>query len=356
MRKKISQLILAGEYRDAWKLVEQSRREGTKERAFIDLAGAVCLLGFGHVRQAEEWLESCEHTGPEFYYLDALIHLHARRPEEALLCYTRIIDEDPSDTFADRLIDRLRADEEKVQEDVSSAPIERYLPLDQWFLEGDAPAVAGETKPPLFVRAAPLFESRVWRIAALTGAAAVLVALGVFVYIRYFKTPDLSEKLPDPPSQGTIIPMSELRGTKVRFTFESRAEVIQQYEDARKKILEGRVNEARVLLNEIELSNAGFELKERALLLKQMIPWRAMGEFGDPVELDAVLADPDLYNGVQLELDGDAVQAEGYWAFESKGTRLRLSGFQGSAGRARISGFFEGFAGKVPVVRVRAAK
>ena len=80
MKEKVSELILSAEYRDAWKMIEEMRRE-KKHPAFVDLAGAVCLLAFGHVRQAEEWLDSCEQSGPEFYYLDALIHLHAGRPE-----------------------------------------------------------------------------------------------------------------------------------------------------------------------------------------------------------------------------------------------------------------------------------
>jgi tetratricopeptide (TPR) repeat protein len=352
MKEKVSELILSGEYRDAWKLIEEMRRE-KKHPAFVDLAGAVCLLAFGHVRQAEEWLDSCEQSGPEFYYLDALIHLHARRPEEALLCYTRIIDEDPSDTFADRLIERLRADEDKVQEDVAGAPIERYLPLRQWFVEapGSAPV-----RRPFIVKAAPLFQGRVMRFTVL-GILLLLIFLGgVFVYFRFLRTPDLSEKLPDAPSQGTIIPKSELGGAKVRFTFDSRAEVVAQYEDARRKILEGRVNEARVLLNEIDLSNAGFELKERALVLKQMIPWREPGKFSDPVELSQIIKDPELYAGVQVELDGEIVERQGLFVFENADGSARLSGYQGGPRKARISALFEGLSGKTPVLRIRSVQ
>lgn len=353
MKEKVSELILSGEYRDAWKMIQEMRAE-KKFPAFVDLAGAVCLLAFGHVRQAEEWLDSCEQTGPEFYYLDALIHLHARRPEEALLCYTRIIDEDPSDTFADRLIERLRADEDKVQEDVAGVPIERYLPLRQWFIE--APAESGSARRPFVLKTARLFNSK-WTRAAVPGILLMLFLFGgIFAYFRFLKQPDLSEQLPDAPSQGTIIPSSELGGAKVRFTFDSRAEVVAQYDDARRKILEGRVNEARLLLNEIDLSNAGFELKERALVLKQMIPWREPGKFSDPVELSQIRKDPELYAGVQVELDGEIVEREGLLIFETTDGAARLAGYQGGPRKARISGFFEGFSGKLPVLRVRSVQ
>lgn len=356
MRRKVSELILSGEYRDAWKLVEGMRRE-KKEPAFVDLAGAVCLLGFGHIRQAEEWLDSCEQTGPEFYYLDALIHLHARRPEEALLCYTRIIDEDPSDTFADRLIERLRADEEKIQDDVGGAPIERYLPLRQWFIEGTPSAQSHPESRPFLQRVTPILQSRAARLAAIGLAGMLLMLASVFVYFRFIKQPDLSEKLPEPPSQGTVIPESQLAGAKVRFIFDSREEVVAQYEDARRKILEGKVNEARLLLNEIDLSNAGFEIKERALLLKQMIPWREPGSFSDPVELSQIMKDPDLYAGVQVELVGEVLERQGLWVFENADGSARLSGYQGGARKsARISALFEAMSGKTPVLRVRSVQ
>jgi len=356
MKRKVSELILSGEYRDAWKMVEGMRRE-KKEPAFVDLAGAVCLLAFGHIRQAEEWLDSCEQTGPEFYYLDALIHLHARRPEEALLCYTRIIDEDPSDTFADRLIERLRADEQKIQDDVIGAPIERYLPLRQWFVEGTPSKEHSPEGRPFLVRVSPILQSRGARIAAL-GAAGVLFVLGsIFVYFRFIKAPDLSERLPEPPSQGTIIPQSQLAGARVRFVFDSRDEVVAQYEDARAKILEGKVNEARLLLNEIDMSNAGFEIKERALLLKQMIPWREPGSFSDPVELAQIIKDPELYSGVQVELDGEILERANVWVFENADGSARLAGYQGGARKkARISALFEALSGKTPVLRVRSVQ
>ncbi|MCE9598212.1 MAG: hypothetical protein K8S54_09620 [Spirochaetia bacterium] len=363
MKDRVCALMLSRSYGEAFRLCDQVVRAAKKRDKFFHLAGAVSLLGLGHVRQAEEWTEQAEFTDPEFFYVDALIHLHAGRSSEALLCYTRVINADPSDTFADKLIERLRAEPEELQHEVSESPIERYLPLRSWFSD-QGRARQSEGQPiaidfgDRFKVVQSFFSGRVVRYAGMVLGLAVVLTAAVFLYFRFMRGPlaDLAEKLPEPPAQGTIIPMSELKNVEVRIQFENRKDVVDQYSLARQKILEGRVNEGRVLLNEIEYSNAGFEIKERSSLLKQMIPYIPGKAFQDNVEIQKVIDDPALYQGVQVDWPG-TIEMDPGPILVTAGGKARLAGSlptelkQGSA--VRVSAFFDRMAGGLPVLLVR---
>jgi len=362
VQDKISSLILDSQYGEAFRLCDQIVRAAKKRDRFFQLAGAVSLLGLGHIRQAEEWTEQVEFTEPEFFYIDAQIHLHAGRTAEALLCYTRIIDADPSDTFADRLIEKLRAEPEEIIHEVGDAPLERFLPLQVWFSDqGRARHQAGTPIPSNFregIRklALSLFSRRMTLIFLSASGAAIMVLALIFVFYKFYRGPlaDLGDKLPEPPAQGTIIPMSQLKDVDVRFKFDSRKEVIDQYVQARQKIIEGRVNEARLLLNEIELSNAGFEIKERSSLLKQMIPYIPPGLFQDNVEIQKIVDDPDLYQGVQVVWPGTIEKGSAVLATAGGKAHLVGTPTNVQAGKSiQVSGFFEKMSGGLPTIIVR---
>lgn len=368
VKDRVCALILNRSYGEAFRLCDQVIRSAKKRDKFLHLAGAVSLLGLGHVRQAEEWTEQAEFTDPEFFYVDALIHLHAGRTSDALLCYTRVINADPSDTFADKLIERLRAEPEELQHEVSESPIERYLPLRAWYSEqGRVRQVEAESGrrdfaerfswlKSIFPSAAN--RSRILRLAGFAALLLVVLAVGFFLYFKFMRGPlaDLAEKLPEAPAQGTIIPMSELKNVDVRFQFETRKEVVDQYLLARQKVLEGRVNEGRVLLNEIEYSNAGFEIKERSSLLKQMIPFIPTKSFEDNVTIQQITDDPAIYQGVQVDWPG-TIEMDPGPILVTAGGKARLAGTlppglqQGAT--VRVSAFFDRMAGGLPVLLVR---
>lgn len=368
-REEIASLMLEGRFGEAYRKCDQALRGdsggGQKSKVasdadFFRIAGAVSLLGLGHIRQAEEWTANVESTDPAFYYIEALIHLHAGRTHEALLCYTRLIDEDPSDTFADRLIEKLRAHPDEIVSEVQETAIGRYLPIKHWFGEDGLIKRKTEEKPvsPPLDRLRARFKSirftaKPVRWVMAGSIAFLLLVAAIFLYLKFGnRDHDLAERLPDPPTQGTIIPLSELKKDEVRFTFDSRKEVIDQYELARRKVIDARVNEARVLLNEIDLSNAGFELKERALLLKQMIPYIAPSRFSDNVEIQKVVEDPDLYQGVQVLWPGEIVNEPTGPVLRTAGGKVRLNGSVPSSGTVKVSGFFQRI-DRDPVVDVR---
>ena len=100
------------------KCKELSGRKG-KKLPHVFYLGALSLFGLGHIRQAETWIDEFEKISPEtvhLLYLKAYQNLHRARTDLALVCYTRILELDPSDTFADSLIEKLQEEKKQFKE------------------------------------------------------------------------------------------------------------------------------------------------------------------------------------------------------------------------------------------------
>mgnify|MGYP001796918737 CR=1 FL=1 len=127
----IRRAIFEGRFDEAYQLCERVReKQGERTGPAILYAGAVALFGLGHVHQSEEWVEAhgeATRYSAEHLYLAAYLEIHKRQSERALLLWTRILQIDPSQTFADGLIARLRGGEESVLKEVRDpAAFQRY--------------------------------------------------------------------------------------------------------------------------------------------------------------------------------------------------------------------------------------
>lgn len=304
--RRLTRHVSEGRYEEAYRLASDLRdRFGEKTPASIYYYGAASLFGLGHVHQAESWVE--EHgrkdpSGVDHLYLKAFLYLHLGQPDQALLCWTRITQLDPSGRFADELIALAREGHDRL--------LEKAKPGDS-FLDFIPVAVKKKKSGPenglkKFFERNRLLVSRALLLAFLLF---VLIGTLILFETEYFRmTPGIT--LPEPPARITLNhPESGLSPTSpVNYTSPGMA--LDEYELARKKVASGKVNQGRYLLNRIESSNAGFELKERARLMKDFIPILRREEFHDPVDYSTVLKEGAFYLGAQVLWKGRVLSVD----------------------------------------------
>ena len=304
MIREAKKALLDGRFEDSFRIcLEIKEREKAYEPELLFI-GACSLFGLGHVHQAESWVNDFELASPgnvRALYLQAYVHLHARRYDQALLAWTRILRIDPSQTLADSLIEKLKEGERYVQREIQDpASFVKYVPL--FFREEEK-----TVRPSLLsgILNGPV-RYIVYSLGALllTGA----IALGIYKFVPFKNDPyeKIYESLPVAPSTGTVIPAKEFKTDKPRFYFEDRRAALDTYNEAREKVKRGQVNQARFLLGKIEMSNAGFEIKERTELLRESIPYVERNVFRDPLTVEAVLDEPYLLRGCQVLWKGRA--------------------------------------------------
>ncbi len=308
-RSEIEEALHERRFHQAYRICETlDQRLGKKTDPEIYFYGSCALLGLGHVRQAEQWVERYRQRGGEsvrFLYLEAFLRLHRGRLDEALLSWTRILALDPSETFADGLIEKLREHPSTIEEEIRRpSSFLKYVPI-----ESSPEEQGGGEETPSRQRSSPQRivsrGSRRLFLFSLIPAGTLLVGavLGILFFL-YRRGEDplrkLEERLPGTPAQGTVIPAGEFAEDPPRFLYETRREVVAEYEKARRLISGGEVNQGRYLLAKIEYSNASFEFKERARLLRDFIPWLPPSRFSDSVGVSTLLKEPLLYRGVQI--------------------------------------------------------
>ena len=305
-----------GEYNEAFQLCQEAL-EVTKGFAPIEVLylGACALFGLGHIHQAEQWIEQYKRGFEQdsFYlYLRAYLALHRGQPEQALLNWTSILQIDPSQSFADQLIERIRRSEEQVMEELHIPEYySRYLPpLPPSLLEGKETPKSWAKKQRSTLDLRGLFPILLFLSLGAGGA-------GVFFFFRSgayeewavpellssileFQEKDLELDLPKAPSRGTLLLPEGYKDNRPPYIYEERSALLKDYEEARRKILLGRVNQARFILGRIELSNVSFEIKERVLSLRASIPFLERSKFHDPLAMEDAAAKPYLYRGAQV--------------------------------------------------------
>ena len=322
--REIRDALDQGRYKEAYRLCEKQRAAGDAPAEIYFLA-ACALFGLGHVHQAGDWVR--EHgqltdQGPDFLYLQAYLRLHSRNFREALLDYTRILQLDPSRTLADELIEKLKEGEDRVFREISDpANFVHYVPLRARAKKNVPPAAAVSGTPtgsPGKSRAG----AKSFPLRGVGIALGIIVLAGVGMGLLFAYAPDMADMfarfrggkasfpgrgdLPDVPARGTVIPREQFGDAPPRFIYEDRDAALKEFKRARAMIVRGAVNQARYLLGKIELSNAGFEIKERALLLRDVIPDVQREKFLDPVEIKAVHQEPYLFRGAQVIWTGVA--------------------------------------------------
>ncbi len=311
----------------------QSLREKYKNTTPEEIlyAGACTLFALGHVRQAEEWVKAqkaqkahgriVKHPSPYYLYLTAYLSLQRGQPEQALLDWTSILDMDPGQTFADKLIDRLKQGEKSIMEDIQDGYFfYRYIPINFSERLGDKNFLSKKntSKPtgtPVFsLSTVLLHKSWPYRffyhfISLLFDKKIIFLFLFIVIVLFFWgrewgMVPFFINKqelsLPKAPGQVYLTSPEKYGKEAPLFLFKMPREVIDIYEKARSQILRGKVNQARLLLRRIELGNINFEAKERALLLHASIPLVSLKDFHDYVKVEDVIKNPYLYKGSQI--------------------------------------------------------
>lgn len=390
--QEIHALIREGRFDQAFRLADQKIKETVRNEQqkgqdfseadlnknglteFVYLA-AVSLFGLGHIRQAEDIVLAFDRFAPDSahsLYLQAFLQLHYRKFHDALLNYTRIVRIDPSDTFADRLIEKMKKGHEAVFNDVQrSELLLRYIPLGHpgWInspvdrqeqISDENTAGDSVRSRNMNSRAGELNNNgdhivienndqsgrKHGRTSALPGKlqfffgsrrrfiistllVLLAVAIGVYSGFRIASNPfrGLDEALPVEPRSGTVMPADSFESA-YPFFYDSSEEAIADFRRARQSAIDGKPNQARRILAEIELSNAGFEVKERASLLRESIPYVDNIHFDDPVSIDDIYDEPYLLRGAQVFWQGIvrsfSVQDELIFELEIDGRMARV--------------------------------
>lgn len=324
--------LFEGRYDAAFQLARALREKyGERTPPGILYAGACALFGLGHILQAEEWVElhgTATMYRADHLYLAAYIELHKERGERALLYWTRIVQDDPSQTFADALIEKIKKGEDRVRLDLAQpGAFLRYVPLDAIDKPTKHPSKKSSlsSAPPsrrLFSGWRWLHRSGAdgegeqtrdtfwWLLAGIVLLSALSIGFGVyFNKILGLFAPDpyaaALEDLPDVPGNGTVIQADAYTEDAPRFVYPDKDAAFAEYREARVKIGDGFPNQARYLLGRLELSNASFEIKERARLLRDAIPRVRSSDFRDPLEVDSILEEPYMYRDAQVLWQGE---------------------------------------------------
>ena len=355
---RMADALFEARYDEAFQAARTLReRDGEQTAPAVLYAGVCALFGLGHILQAEEWLEEHgrrSHYRAEHLYLAAYVELHKERPERALLYWTRIVQEDPAETFADSLIEKLKRGSDRVRLDLNHAgAFLRYVPLDP-VERGLRASRRTRTQPAgwftrllqRFSPAAPSTDGAVvsrdrfwWVFAGIIMLTGVSVAFAAYLddIARVFAPDPYSaaeETLPDVPLNGTVISPAEYSEDAPRFVYADKAEALQEFRTARERIAGGLPNQGRYLLGRLELSNASFEIKERARLLRDSIPRVSADQFRDPVDVRSVLEEPYIFRDAQVLWNGtvrNLAKAEGGLRFD-----LEVSG-SGAGDRLPVS-------------------
>ena len=285
--------------------------------------GTCALFGLGHVHQAEQWMREHDKKAKHntnYLYLTAFLSLHHNQPAQALLDWTSILQLDPSQTFADRLIARIKNSEKEVLDEISIPNyFKRYIPLE--ILADD---LASSSKSDTYSSASSYITSNKFKFIAslffsqyskktrnilFLGIGALILFLLLLFSMdfsllapisSFFKNRNLSITLAQAPSDGAILAPEQYTGELPPIIYGSRREAIAKYISARNKIIKGEINQARLILGHLELSNVNFEFKERVLLLRASIPLLAWDDFKDSLKLSDIQQSPYLYRDAQI--------------------------------------------------------
>ena len=327
------------EYHKAFRLCQNIRKKrNLATNSEILYAGCCSLFGMGHIHQAEEWVKEYGETvkyAPSWLYLEAYRELHQGHTEKALLYWTDILQKDPSQTFADALIVRLKEDESKIHKDLKNpSSFRSYVPYS--FLEDKLKPIRRNRRklyPPYLNLAKNTVKKKREPWLRFFYGLLFLSLLGIISSLSLIFRSNLSsfhptlllsklldgtknkDIFPEIPFSGDIIPKEDYQNEIPRFLYSSKKELMEDYLRAKLLAREGKVNQARYLLGRIEISNANFQVKERILIFRSLLPMIPFYKFHDPVDPHQLYQEPYLYRGAQILWMGKFLSKKGILYF-----------------------------------------
>jgi hypothetical protein len=142
----------------------------------------------------------------------------------------------------------------------------------------------------------------------------VVIILGVitFFLVTSLFSPGLyevaEEKLEPYRIDNSRYPLVDETETSKPYVYKSEADLLKDYESARKYIQKGEINQAVLLLNRILLSNANISVKDRSTFLKDFISKLDQKSY-TIIDYSTLKADPVLYTGSFIIMEGKAANA-----------------------------------------------
>ncbi len=128
--------------------------------------------------------------------------------------------------------------------------------------------------------------------------------------------------LPEPPSFAVLNTEETDPGMHV---YHEPSEAVSDYKKAAELIRSGSVNQARLIMGRIELSNVNFEFKERVQLLRQAVRPVSWDSFKDHLSWNEYNEKPYHYRDAQIEWEGEIIQSEsGSFLFQPKDATERF--------------------------------
>ena len=329
-RERVRNLIREAEYSQAFREIrselesKKSEQAIPQKRAWSLYFACISLFGLGHVQQARRYYQELMEVGGDSVssrYIQAYLELQSRKPEEALVTLTSILELDPSDTRCDALIEQIKEAPDLLAEySRKRAGILDFFPgiaperrsggeadfdvqpnIAAKSTDSDAPR-KGKLKP-IGLKSAEGNRNQeyyeeprktripTWLIAGVSVLALTLAAVAGWRMVGK-SDPLMDSDLPRPPGHSTVLP--EAAG-EFNYYYDSKDLAVEDYEKARLAIEDGRVNQARKILGRLERSNVDFVFKERAKTLRQSIPLPRMGDFTDSVTMGEIESDPYSY-------------------------------------------------------------
>ncbi len=294
--KQLEEEMYEASFQNCQIIKKKYRRKTPRQILYL---GSCALFALGHIHQSEEWVEGYGETSRKdalYFYLKAYIELHRKKVDEALLSWTSILQIDPSEILADQLIERLKRHEKEVLSEINhSENFHYYVPIHVFQnFNHESRSNSDDTKGYINVFKIFFFNRKV---------LVSLLFLNVFGFLGFkysyiFLTPKVP-LIPSPQS-GSVVPLERYEKERPIFIFKDSKQVVLHFERARNLIENLQVNQGRVLLSQIENSNASFEFIERAKLLREAIPILQLKNFKDNISIEELSQAPHLYNEAQI--------------------------------------------------------
>ncbi len=294
---------------DAFRLLREGRAEEAlpRIRSFLEnypenfggnyaLCLALGLLGkYEEMARALPLTEKADYYSPLLNYLRAYLALRDKNLEKAVYEYTRIADTRDG-WLAMELLSRLQK-KEPLAELAGAGNFVRFV-----FLPG-SPA-PHESRHDSEEIEKEMTTAIPWKkIIFVVFVPAAITAVLATAWFVWAKRPLAT--VPDIQITATAY---VTKNEKVLRKYSSRSEVLADFDLAKKHLRENRINDAIFLLQNVRLSNADFNTREKAKLLLSMIPLPDYGTFRNTLSPEDLYTDGELRMGSFVLWEGNLLK------------------------------------------------